>query len=664
MKSIRTKLMVSMGLLLVIVCIMLGIISYYISSNALTKNINQVLPEMAQESAKTVQSRVTSQLNALSAVALNTQISDMNNSWNNKKLILDSEAKRSGHMKMGIADKNGDIKYTNGETLNIKSRDYFQEAMSGQEIVSDPLLSKAENTMVIVYAVPIKNGNEIVGVLTATRDGNALSDIVKDITLGKTGQAFMINKQGTSIADADKNLVLKADNIINDVKKDSNLKSLADIEGKMIKGESGIGEYTYRGISKYMGYAPIKGTSWSIAITSEKSEVLGSVVTLKIYVGAASAIFIILSIIFVYTLSGSITRNLIAVIKYLGIISCGDLSGDIGSRYLNMNDETGILARAVKSMQDSFVNMIKTIRDNSSEISKSADDLSSVSEEISSSSSNVATAMQDVAKGAGTQAENLVNITGILNKFGEELGEIINAIKEVDTNAKGINTMSEESDGEMEKLAQSMESLSNSFNDFILKTTGLGENVVKINEITNLINSIAQQTNLLALNAAIEAARAGESGRGFSVVAEEIRKLSEQTRESSENINTLIGNVSKDSDLMIKSSEDIKNELSSQISVVNTAIESFKHIVNEIGQISPKINSINNLTANIDKGKTNIISSIEEISSVSEEVSASSEEIAASSEEMNASTEEVAATAHTLSNMTTDMKKEIAKFKV
>lgn len=432
----------------------------------------------------------------------------------------------------------------------------------------------------------------------------------------------------------------------------------------MIKGESGIGEYTYRGISKYMGYAPIKGTSWSIAITSEKSEVLGSVVTLKIYVGAASAIFIILSIIFVYTLSGSITRNLIAVIKYLGIISCGDLSGDIGSRYLNMNDETGILARAVKSMQDSFVNMIKTIRDNSSEISKSADDLSSVSEEISSSSSNVATAMQDVAKGAGTQAENLVNITGILNKFGEELGEIINAIKEVDTNAKGINTMSEESDGEMEKLAQSMESLSNSFNDFILKTTGLGENVVKINEITNLINSIAQQTNLLALNAAIEAARAGESGRGFSVVAEEIRKLSEQTRESSENINTLIGNVSKDSDLMIKSSEDIKNELSSQISVVNTAIESFKHIVNEIGQISPKINSINNLTANIDKGKTNIISSIEEISSVSEEVSASSEEIAASSEEMNASTEEVAATAHTLSNMTTDMKKEIAKFKV
>ena len=664
MKSIKTKLMISMGLLFVAVCAALGLISYYISSKALTDNVNQVLPRIAQESAKTVQSRIESQLNALGAVASNTQISDMNNSWNNKKLILDAEVKRSGHMKMGIADKNGNIKYTNGETINIVTRDYFEKAISGIAFVSDPLLSKADNKMVIVYAVPIKNGDEIVGVLTATRDGNALSDMVKDITFGKTGQAFMINNQGTSIANNNKNMVLKSDNIIKDYEKDSSLKSFVDLQKKMMKGESGSGQYTYNNITKYMGYAPVKGTNWSIAVTSQKSEVLSSVTTLKIWVAAASIIFIILSIILVYIFSGSITNNLIAVIKYLGIISSGDLSGNMGSRYLNLKDETGVLARAVKAMQDSFVNMIRAIKDNSSEISTSADNLSAVSEEISSSSSNVATAMQDVAKGATTQAENLVNVTGILNKFGEEIGEIINSIKEVDSNAKDINSMSEKSNDEMENLVKSMSALSSSFNAFITKTAGLGENIVRINEITDLINSIAEQTNLLALNAAIEAARAGESGRGFSVVADEIRKLAEQTKESSQNISVLINNVSSDSTLMIKSSGDMKNELDSQISVVNAAIESFKLIVNEIEQIIPKINAVNGLTANIDNEKSTIIGNLEEISSVSEEVSASSEEIAASSEEMNASTEEVAATAHTLANMTGDMKKEVAKFKI
>ncbi|WP_406541374.1 hypothetical protein [Clostridium ljungdahlii] len=115
---------------------------------------------------------------------------------------------------------------------------------------------------------------------------------------------------------------------------------------------------------------------------------------------------------------------------------------------------------------------------------------------------------------------------------------------------------------------------------------------------------------------------------------------------------------------MVKSSGEIKDQLNSQISIVNTTIDSFKLIVNEITQMSSKINMVNGLTANIDSEKSDILGKIEEISSVAEEVSASSEEIAASSEEMNASTEEVAATAHTLADMTNDMKKEITKFKL
>ncbi|OAA93900.1 methyl-accepting chemotaxis protein [Clostridium coskatii] len=664
MKSIKSKLMLAMGLLLAIICIGLATISYYTSSKALIGNVNEVLPQIAKESAKTVHSRVESQLNALEAIASETQISDMNNSWENKKVILDTEVKRSGHIEMNIVDKDGNAINTNGKTANIKNRDYFKKALAGEKNVSDPILSKTQNTMVIIYAAPIKNGSQIVGVITAVRNGKTLNDITKDITFGKSGQAFMINKQGTAVANVNEQMVLKGDNINEDVKKDAKLKPFADIEKKMMNGEAGVGEYTYGGVIKYLGYAPVNGTNWSIGITSPKAEVLSGTNTLRLWTSTASIIFIILGLAFVFILASKIIKNIIAGIKYLEVISSGDLSSEISPEYLELKDETGTLARAIKVMQESIISMIKNIRMNSSEINSHADNLSSISEEIASSSSDIATSMQDVAKGASSQAENLVNITDILNKFGSELVEIINSIKEVDSNAKGINTMSAKSNTEMEQLVQSMNKLSDSFNDFISKTTTLGQNIKQIDEITSLINSIAEQTNLLALNAAIEAARAGEAGKGFSVVAEEIRELAEQTTESSKNISTLINNVSDDSNIMVKSSGKIKSELNSQISIVNTTIDSFKLIVNEITQMGSKINIVNGLTANIDNEKSAILGKIEEISSVAEEVSASSEEIAASSEEMNASTEEVAATAHTLADMTNDMKKEVTKFKL
>ena len=399
-----------------------------------------------------------------------------------------------------------------------------------------------------------------------------------------------------------------------------------------------------------------KADAEKLFVQNQKSYVNGIIIFVVVFIISIISIFLVVAVVI-----KALKKSISSFNNILDTLAMGDFTDDIPT---DEKSEIGIMKKGLATTISSISHILKVIKEGSLLTLEKSESLSSVSKEMDCTMQEVAVAIHGIADGASVQSSELMAINDTFSKLGNEIVNIAASIKDVDENTKSVNNKAQHSNVQLSALIETINTISNSFDNTSMKIEGLGIKISEIDKITDVIKSIAEQTNLLSLNASIEAARAGEAGRGFAVVANEIKKLAEQSKSSSNDINRLIQDISMETSTVVSTTDGVNKDLKQQIVVIENSVQDFKKIIDDINAVLPQIEEINNTVEEINNEKDQIIEAIHSTASISEENSASSEEIAASTQEVTVSAANLANTAQLLEENSNNLIKQVNNFKL
>lgn len=619
--SIKTKLSVAIVLIIVVSLNVFGAASYWNAKKIIIQEMENNLQDMSKDNAQKLGMWIAERKSEMSFLANSPLVTDGNSET--ALGYLRNESKRGSlFLSYMMMDAKGDANFTTGEKINVSGREYFKQIMAGNVFVSDPIVSKAEGKAVVVVAAPSPRNGIIIGGVAGGVPLEDMSKLIGEIKAGDTGYAYAVRSDGLIIIHPNKDMAMK----INGLTDASTPPALKEITARMVKGEQGVAQYTFKGDVKYIAYAPIPGTTWSLAVNVPAKEVLAKLNALLWTSLVIILVVLVLAIAISLYIAGSITKPLESMKSMLQDIAQGE--GDLTKRLdATSKDELGEASRYFNLFADKLHGLISRVAETTEKVASASvqlrynsEHIATGAEEVAAQASTVATAGEEMAATSGDIAQNCSLAAGGSQQAS---AAAVSGAQVVDETIRVMNSIAVR----VRTTAQSVENL--------------GSRSEQIGEIIGTIEDIADQTNLLALNAAIEAARAGEHGRGFAVVADEVRALAERTTKATKEIGEMIRTIQQETQSAVKAMEIGVDEVAKGSEKASDSGRALEKILEQINDVTMQINQVATAAEEQTATTAEISNNMHQITDVVAETSRGAHESASSANQLSGLAEEL-----------------------
>ncbi|CAM3575452.1 methyl-accepting chemotaxis protein [Cytobacillus oceanisediminis] len=531
------------------------------------------------------------------------------------------------------------------DDFDATTRPWYQGAMEakGQAYITEPYVDAVSGDILITVAQQLGDRSGVIGIDLSL---SALSELTDNIAIGKEGYPFILSAAGSYLVHPSEKTGTEAD---------------ASWTKEVLEKEKGQVQYTLDGVRKEMRFTTNGLTGMKVIGTMNLNEISSAVRPILLSTILFVGIFILVGAVISYIIVRSITRPLNQLVLATDKVSEGDLTQKFD---VKNNDEISKLGMSFNKMVQSLQHLINQVGEKAVHLASSSEQLTASSEQNNMATEQVANSIQEVASATEQQTEKVKESTAVVKDMSSRIQQIMLNTNIVAKTANETNEVVVKGNSAIDLSTSQMKNINKTVSELGSIVHTLGKRSEEIGQIVNVISEIADQTNLLALNAAIEAARAGEHGRGFAVVADEVRKLAEQSSKSTESIRELISTIQTDTNSAINSMEKGTAEVEKGIDLVNNAGDAFSHIQQFADTVSSQIAEVSASIKDMAEGAdqvVEIVSAIEEIAAVT---TSESQDVSAATEEQLASMEEIAASAASLSGMAEELLDSIKKFKV